>query len=113
MGGQNNGHLPATPGDTALDTIQSFHVDKGFIGVHSINFDVGLTSIAVPQMQVKRAIIKSSKELFVLADHSKFENGYISVVCPISSEFTFITDTGIDDNVRKKAEKINMNLLTV
>ena len=55
VGGQNNGHLPATPGDTALDTIQSFHVDKGFIGVHSINFDVGLTSIAVPQMQEKKS----------------------------------------------------------
>lgn len=113
VGGQNNGHLAAILGDTAIETIQSFHVDKGFIGVHSINFDVGLTSIAVPQMQIKRAIINSSKKLFVLADHSKFENGYLSVVCPISEKFTFITDGGIDDSIRNNAKKINMNLVVV
>ena len=54
VGGHVGGHLAATMGDDALSNIELFHVDKGFIGIHSINFDVGLTSIATPQMQVKR-----------------------------------------------------------
>ncbi|MBE5909941.1 DeoR/GlpR family DNA-binding transcription regulator [Pseudobutyrivibrio sp.] len=113
VGGQNSGHLAATLGDSAIETIQSFHVDKGFIGVHSINFDVGLTSIATPQMQIKRAIISSSKSLFVLADHTKFENSYLSVVCPISTDFTIITDSGIDSSIKENADSIGLNLLVV
>jgi len=113
VGGQSNGHLPAILGDDAIATIQSFHVDKGFIGVHSINFDVGLTSIAVPQMQIKRAIINSSKQLYVLADHSKFENGYLSVVCPLNDEFTIITDSGIDKSIESKAKELKLNMIIV
>ena len=72
IGGHVGGHLAATMGDAAIENMEKFHVDKGFIGVHSINFDVGLTSIATPQMQVKRAIFEASKQVFVLADSSKF-----------------------------------------
>ena len=56
IGGHVGGHLAATMGDAAIENMEKFHVDKGFIGVHSINFDVGLTSIATPQMQVKSDI---------------------------------------------------------
>ena len=61
IGGHVGGHLAATMGDAAIENMEKFHVDKGFIGVHSINFDVGLTSIATPQMQVKRAIFEASQ----------------------------------------------------
>ena len=52
VGGHVGGHLAATMGDAALENMQNFHVDKAFIGVHGINFEAGLTSIATPQMQV-------------------------------------------------------------
>ena len=69
IGGHVAGHLAATMGDAAIENIGKIsHVWNGFIGVHSINFDVGLTSIATPQMQVKRAIFEASQQVFVLAD---------------------------------------------
>lgn len=112
VGGQSGGHLAATLGDDAISAIEKLHVDKGFIGVHSVNLDVGITSSATPKMQVKRAIIKSSKQLFVLADNSKFENGYISIVCPLSEDFTFITDTDINPDILKRAEEAKLNIIT-
>ena len=33
-------------------------------------------------LQVKRAIFKSAREVYVLADSSKFGVGYVSVICP-------------------------------
>lgn len=66
-------------GDAAIQNIEQFRVDKAFIGVHGVNFDVGFTSIAAPQMQVKRAILEISDEVYVLADSSKFGGGYLSV----------------------------------
>ena len=86
------GHLAASMGESAVENMEHFHVDKGFIGVHGINFEAGLTSIATPQMQVKRAILKASKKVYVLADSSKFGGGYLSVICPIDRVDTIITD---------------------
>ena len=101
IGGHVGGHLAATMGDAAIENMEKFHVDKGFIGVHSINFDVGLTSIATPQMQVKRAIFQ---QVFVLADSSKFGGGYVSVICPVKDVYKIITDSQISKEYIRKAE---------
>lgn len=104
IGGHVGGHLAATMGDAAIENMEKFNVDKGFIGVHSINFDVGLTSIATPQMQVKRAIFEASQQVFVLADSSKFGGGYVSVICPVKDVYKIITDSQISKEYIRKAE---------
>ena len=76
IGGHVGGRVAATMGEHAVADLEKFHVDKAFIGVHGINFDVGLTSIATPQMQVKQEILKISQKVFVLADSTKFGGEY-------------------------------------
>lgn len=111
VGGYVGGHLSATMGEPAIRNIEQFHVDKAFIGVHSINFDVGLTSIATPQMQVKQAILKASEEVYVLADSSKFGGGYLSVVCPICDVYKIITDDEVSGENIKKAQEHEVPLV--
>lgn len=111
IGGYVGGRLAATMGEAAVESIQSFRVDKAFIGVHSINFDVGLTSVATPQMQVKHAILRAAKQIYVLADSSKFGGGYLSVICPINQVDAIITDSGILPEDRHKAEELDVNLI--
>ena len=50
---------------------------------------------AKKQMQVKKAILKAAKEVYVLADSSKFGGGYLSVVCPINAVYKIITDSHV------------------
>ena len=111
IGGHVGGHLAATMGDDALENMKHFQVDKAFIGVHSINFDVGITSIATPQMQVKRAILNMSHKVYVLADSSKFGGGYLSVICPMKDIYKIITDDSISTENIKKAQKENISLV--
>ncbi len=111
VGGHVGGHLAATMGDAALQNMEQFRVDKAFIGVHSINFDVGITSIATPQMQVKRAILKMSEEVYVLADSSKFGGGYLSVICPMHEVYKIITDGEVSENNIKKAQEAAVPLV--
>ncbi len=91
-------------GDAAVHNIEQFHVDKAFIGVQGINFEVGLTSIA-PQMQIKRVILKVAGEVYVLADSSKFRDSYLSVICLIRHVFKVITDNEVSKENIKKAPK--------
>lgn len=111
VGGHVGGHLAATMGDAAVQNMEQFHVDKAFIGVHSINFDVGLTSIATPQMEVKKAILRAAEEVYVLADSSKFGGGYLSVICPIHEVKKIITDGEVSRDNIKKAQEMEIPLL--
>lgn len=111
VGGPVGGHLAATMGDATLKTISGFRVDKAFIGVHSINFDAGLTSIAEPQMQVKRAILKVASKTYVLADSSKFGVGYLSVICPLNEVFCIITDDRVKPEILSRAKKEGIPLV--
>lgn len=111
VGGNVGGHLAATMGDAALQSLEQFHVDKAFIGVHSVNFDVGLTSIGASQMQVKRAILKAAGETYVLSDSSKFGGGYLSVICPIREVYKIITDGEVSRDVIKKAQELEIPLV--
>lgn len=111
IGGHVGGHLAATMGEMAQQNMAPFHVDKAFIGVHSIDFQVGLTSIATPQMEVKRAILKAAREVYVLADSSKFGSGYVSVICPINQIHKIITDSKIGSEYIHMAEKAQVPLV--
>ncbi|MEF9941891.1 MAG: DeoR/GlpR family DNA-binding transcription regulator [Lachnospiraceae bacterium] len=111
VGGTVGGNLAATMGDIAVENLRQFHVDKAFIGVHGINFDVGLTSIATPQMQVKKAILKAAQEVYVLADSSKFGGGYLSVICPLHQVHKIITDDQVKPEYIKRAEKEQVSLV--
>lgn len=112
VGGYVGGHLAATMGETAVQNMEHIHVDKGFIGVHGINFDAGITSIATPQMQVKRAILQAAKEVYVLADSSKFGGGYLSVICPIDKIHKIITDSQVSKEDIQMAKAYNVPLIT-
>ena len=46
-------------------------------------------------MQMKQAILKTTQKVIVLADSSRFGGGYFSVICPISSVFRIVTDSGV------------------
>lgn len=109
--GYVGGHLAATMGTDAVECIKKFHVDKAFIGVHGINFEVGYTSIATPQMEVKKAILGAAGETYVLADSSKFGGGYLSVVCPIDAVHMLITDSEVSGEVVKKARASGITMV--
>ena len=111
IGGYVTGHLAATMGDVAIQNMSKFHVDKAFIGVHSINFNVGLTSIATPQMEVKKAIMKAAEKVYVLADSSKFGGGYLSVICPTNEVYKIITDDGVSKENVSKAKELGVPLV--
>lgn len=111
IGGYVGGHLAATMGEAAVTNMAQFHVDKAFIGVHGINFDVGITSIATPQMQVKQAILKAAEQVFVLADSSKFGGGYLSVICPLKKIYKIITDKEVDEKYVKLAAREQVSMV--
>lgn len=103
VGGQIGGKLPAAMGEVTVNTINNFKADKAFISAHGLNFEVGITSIGTPQMQVKKAILGAADKIYVMLDSTKFSDGYIMTVCPLSRITKIITDDGISPGYRNLA----------
>lgn len=111
IGGHVGGRLPATLGELASGALSGMKVNKAFIGVHGINFDVGITSVATPQMQVKQAILRVSSEVYVLADSTKFDASFLSVICPLDRIRMIISDSHVTDEIIAKAAEKGVTLV--
>ena len=68
-------------------------------------------SIATPQMEVKKAIMKAAEKVYVLADSSKFGGGYLSVICPTNEVDKIITDDGVSKEDIQKVKELDIPLV--
>jgi len=60
-------------GDLAYYTFREINVDKLFLGTGGIDASAGLTEHDMQDAQVKREMIRCAKEVYLLADSSKFQ----------------------------------------
>lgn len=110
VGGQIGGKLPAAMGELAVSMLSNFKASKAFISAHGVNFDVGITSIGTPQLQVKKAILEVADQIYLLVDSTKFEGGYVMVAAPLSRIERIITDDGISETNRSLAIAKNVKI---
>ena len=59
-------------GEVTVDFIKQFKVDIGLIGISGIEADGTLRDFDYREVNVARAIIEHSREVWIAADHSKF-----------------------------------------
>lgn len=60
-------------GEAAVDFIHQFRVDIGIIGISGIEPDGTLRDYDYREVKVAQAIIRQSREVWLAADHSKFD----------------------------------------
>jgi DeoR family glycerol-3-phosphate regulon repressor len=79
-------------GEATLEFIQQFKVDFGIIGISGIDLDGTLLDFDYREVQVSRAIIDNSRQVFLVADHSKFGRNALVRVCPLERIQALFTD---------------------
>lgn len=93
-------------GMIAEQALSQFYVDKAFIGLRGISLQHGLTSPFQEEIPVKRQMIKCAREVFILADHTKFNLTFASLVAPLDIIHTLITDAGISPEVTRQMSSV-------
>jgi DeoR/GlpR family transcriptional regulator of sugar metabolism len=86
-------------GMVAEQALSQFYVDKAFIGLRGISVHHGLTSPFPEEIPIKRQMIKCAKEVFILADYTKFNVTSASLIAPLNIVHTLITDVGVTPEV--------------
>jgi DeoR/GlpR family transcriptional regulator of sugar metabolism len=89
-------------GMIAEQALSQFYVDKAFIGLRGISLHHGLTSPFQEEIPLKRQMIKCAREVFILADHTKFNLTFASLIAPLNIVHTLITDARVTPEVARQ-----------
>jgi DeoR/GlpR family transcriptional regulator of sugar metabolism len=79
-------------GDLAWHAYHNLFVDRLFLGVGGIDLQAGLTEYNWDDALVKQAMVRSAKEIIVVADQSKFGKVAFASISPLSVVHQVVTD---------------------
>ena len=88
----------------------TWSLTKGFLGIEHISFSHGLTTPNMNDAEMKRWILRTCKQSYVLADYSKFWNDSLIQIAPGNRVYRIITDWHIaeDDISRFQAKGVSL-----
>lgn len=91
-GGQVRTRDRGIVGEATVDFIRQFRVDIGLIGISGIELDGTLRDFDLREVSVARAILQSSRQTWLAADHSKFNRPAMVQLATLSEIDVLVTD---------------------
>jgi len=98
-------------GPTAESALKELRADKLFLMVGGITLDFGLSHTNISEVTIKQAMIRSAREVILLADHATFSTESIIQVAPLSVVNKLITDDALQPSIRLDISKLGIQLL--
>jgi DeoR/GlpR family transcriptional regulator of sugar metabolism len=95
----------ALVGPVAVSALQGLHVDRLFLGAHGIDRSAGLTTPNLVEAETNRALVRASRSVCVLADHTKVGIVGLSTFMQLAEVDTLITDAGMPPRARAILEE--------
>ena len=92
IGGRINYHSKSTVGVSVIDDINNMNILKAFIGCNGVSIKNGFSNLENDEAYIKKAILKSTKEIYVMADSSKFDTISLYTFANFSDIDGLITD---------------------
>lgn len=98
-------------GELAIDTMRKLHTRKAFLFVSAVSLKFGICDYHYELYQMQKQILEMADEVFVLADSTKFEKNALFKLDEMSARYTYITDSGIGENLRGLYRENNINIV--
>ncbi len=98
-------------GGYPVEMLKDFNADIAFLGVGGISDKFGITDFNMEEVQVKKQMIKSSREIIVLADHSKFNRVAPMKIADIKLIDKIITDDGLEEKDKINIERFDTEII--
>lgn len=89
----------ALVGPTAVQTLSQLQLDLVFMGVHGMSAK-GFTTPNLAEAETNRAFAKTTNDVIVLADHSKWNLNGLCTILPLSEVAMIITDSALRQDAR-------------
>lgn len=76
----------------ALEVLAHIHADRLFLGCNGVSATAGVTNANHEEAEIKRVMVQQSREVVVVADHSKLGQVSQAQVAPVGAIHTLVTD---------------------
>ena len=97
----------------AENFFSQIHAAQLFLGARGVSIEDGLTNANMYETPIKKQMIEVSKEIILLADHSKFGNVTLSPFAPLQSVHKLITDRHTPQQMIEEFENLGITVVTV
>ncbi|MGO5051659.1 DeoR/GlpR family DNA-binding transcription regulator [Lachnospiraceae bacterium LCP25S3_G4] len=110
IGGTLSRDYKAFNGNTAVQSLKNYFVDKCFMSCRSLCIDNGVTDSTEGLAAVRHALIEHSNALYIIADYSKFDRTSFLHICGFDVVTGIITDRPLSEDWRNILRKNNTTL---
>lgn len=97
--------------ENAGEFLRKLNVQKAFLSTTGIHPEFGFTIFTQMHVEQKRALIESAREVYCVADHSKFDKCALITFAGLTEVKTIITDSGLTDELAKKYGDAGVRIL--
>jgi len=111
IGGILNKNLKEIYGPKTIREISNFNATKAFLSISGFDIKKGLTENHILSAEVKKEMLKTAKQIIVLADSSKEGKVNFETVATFDDVDIFITDNGISQSFRDGLSNYNTELV--
>jgi DeoR family transcriptional regulator of aga operon len=94
LGGQLRDQSFSLSGPIAVDSLSGLHADRLFLGVDSLDPEIGLMTPHLQEAQLNAQMLRVSRQVIAVADSSKLLRRNLSVIASVDQLHMLITDTG-------------------
>lgn len=98
-------------GELAISAMENFHADVAFLGTNGVDLTTGFTTPDSDEAAIKRKMAAHSREVIVIADHTKFGRICASRFARCEDVDRIITDMAIDHSAIKDFEKLGVEVV--
>jgi len=98
-------------GERSADFFRDLYAQKLFLATGALDAESGLTYPAFSDIPVKRAMIDSAQEIYLVADSSKIGKRSFCVLCSLDKVDMLITDEGITRKQREVIQAAGVEVL--
>ncbi|OAM92525.1 DNA-binding transcriptional regulator of sugar metabolism, DeoR/GlpR family [Pelosinus fermentans] len=98
-------------GNGTLKSAEEYYPNKAFLSCAGISSHNMLADSSIHEIDVKRMMIEHAQEVFILADHTKFQKGSQIFLSSFSAIDYIITDTQTDKTNLEYLDATNVKLI--
>lgn len=111
IGGRIRHEERAISGAVSLFELDHFHISKTILGAGAITPENGISDFNIEEALTRKKIIERSKEVYLVADHTKFGFDAMAHVCPISEIDMIVTSRRLRPDLPPKFIEAGVKLV--
>jgi DeoR/GlpR family transcriptional regulator of sugar metabolism len=98
-------------GHITEQALTEIRADKVIMGTRGVSLEQGLTNDYLQETLTDRAILKISREVIIVADHTKVNRVSTVLLAPLKTMNIFVTDTECDKKFTRSLKKQGIKVI--